>query len=73
MGDLFHQEVSDKFINKVFAVMALASQHTFLVLTKRPTRMLDWFRSVRKYKHHDGSVFHLGADNSKRQIQPTLA
>lgn len=37
-GDLFHENVPDEWIDKVFAVMALASQHTFQVLTKRPER-----------------------------------
>jgi protein gp37 len=39
MSDLFHPEVPDDFIAKVFAVMALADQHTFQMLTKRPQRM----------------------------------
>jgi protein gp37 len=39
MGDLFHEDVPDEFIARVFAVMALAPQHTFQVLTKRPERM----------------------------------
>ncbi len=39
MGDLFHEDVPLEFINKVFAVMAAADQHTFLVLTKRPKRL----------------------------------
>jgi protein gp37 len=39
MSDLFHDDVPDEFIAKVFAVMALSSQHTFQVLTKRPRRM----------------------------------
>lgn len=39
MADLFHPEVPDEFIDKVFAVMALCPQHTFQVLTKRPERM----------------------------------
>lgn len=38
-GDLFHEAVSDEWIDQVFAVMALAQQHTFQVLTKRPDRM----------------------------------
>lgn len=42
MSDLFHEDVPDEFIDKVFAVMALAPQHTFQVLTKRPERMRDW-------------------------------
>ncbi len=38
-GDLFHESVPDAWIDRVFAVMALAPQHTFQVLTKRPERM----------------------------------
>jgi len=43
MSDLFHPDVPDDFIDQVFAVMALAPQHTFQVLTKRPERMLAWY------------------------------
>lgn len=39
MSDLFHAEIPDDYIAKVFAVMVLARQHTFQVLTKRPGRM----------------------------------
>jgi len=39
MSDLFHVGISDEFIAEVFAVMALAPQHTFQVLTKRHARM----------------------------------
>lgn len=39
MSDLFHKDVPDEYIARVFAVMALAPQHTFQVLTKRPGRM----------------------------------
>lgn len=42
MSDLFHDAVPDAFIDRVFAVMALAPQHTFIVLTKRPERMRAW-------------------------------
>jgi protein gp37 len=41
-ADLFHESVPDEFIDKVFAVMALAPQHVFQVLTKRPGRMLEY-------------------------------
>lgn len=41
-GDLFHESVPDEWIDRVFAVMALAPQHTFQVLTKRPARMLSY-------------------------------
>ena len=33
MSDLFHKDVPDEYIARVFAVMALATQHTFQVLT----------------------------------------
>ena len=39
MGDLFHEAVPDAWIDRVFAVMALCPQHTFIVLTKRSARM----------------------------------
>jgi len=45
MSDLFHEALQDVAIDRVFAVMALAPEHTFQVLTKRPKRMLDWIMS----------------------------
>lgn len=39
MSDLFHPRVTDEFIARVFAVMAVTPRHTFQVLTKRPKRM----------------------------------
>lgn len=38
-SDLFHKGVPDEFVVEVWAVMALAEQHTFQILTKRPGRM----------------------------------
>lgn len=46
MADLFHGSIPDEFIARVFAVMALAPQHTFQILTKRPHRMRSLLRSV---------------------------
>jgi protein gp37 len=42
MSDLFHRDVPDEFILKVFDVMSLAKHHIFQVLTKRAERMLAW-------------------------------
>lgn len=39
MSDLFHADVPDEFIARVWAVMASAPRHTFQVLTKRHGRM----------------------------------
>ncbi len=46
MGDLFHESVPFEWIDKVFAVMALCSQHTFQVLTKRAERMKEYFKDL---------------------------
>ena len=50
MSDLFHEGLSDAQIAAVFGVMALAPQHTFQVLTKRPRRMLEWFDSATRLR-----------------------
>lgn len=39
LSDLFHEDIPDAFIERVFATMAMARRHTFQVLTKRPDRM----------------------------------
>lgn len=49
MTDLFGEWIPDEWIDKAFAYMAIASQHIFQILTKRPERMQkylsDKFRS----------------------------
>lgn len=59
MSDLFHEDVPDKFILDVFAVMALCSMgqgHIFQILTKRIPRLpsaLDvWLRAKDLYLHN---------------------
>lgn len=47
-ADLFHENVPDEWIDKVFAVMALCPQHTFQVLTKRPERMRAYVTTDRR-------------------------
>ncbi len=48
MSDLFHDDVPDEFIQRVFAVMGRADWHQYQVLTKRSARIayldsrLDW-------------------------------
>ena len=48
MTDLFGAWAPDEWIDRIFAVMALAPWHTFQVLTKRQERMLAWFSEWRK-------------------------
>lgn len=42
MSDLFHEDVTDEQLDRIFAVMDAARRHTFQVLTKRPARMLAY-------------------------------
>lgn len=57
MGDLFHEDVPDEFIARIWAIIASCQRHTFLVLTKRPQRMLEWVKRIKDwegYKTHNG-------------------
>lgn len=54
MSDLFHQDVPDEYIDEVFEVMAMAQNHTFMILTKRQARMLEWFKTVRSRRPIQG-------------------
>lgn len=47
MGDLFHEEVSFDFIDKVLTVMANTPAITFQLLTKRDVRMAEFFSTRR--------------------------
>lgn len=47
MSDLFHEEVPFDFVAQVLEAIAGAARHTFLILTKRPERVLDFFESER--------------------------
>jgi protein gp37 len=46
LSDLFHADVPDEFIARVFAVMAVTPRHTYQLLTKRPARMRGVLRSA---------------------------
>ena len=52
MSDLFHKDVSDAFIMRVFWTMSLAAQHQFYALTKRSERLysmrneLSWMDNI---------------------------
>jgi protein gp37 len=41
MSDLFHEDVPDEYVENVARVMAIASWHTFQVLTKRAERLRE--------------------------------
>jgi protein gp37 len=56
-ADLFHEAVPDEWLDKIFAVMALAPHHTFQVLTKRPERMRDYLQKMEDCYHGNTDLF----------------
>ncbi|OHU55958.1 hypothetical protein BKG83_17440 [Mycobacteroides chelonae] len=65
MSDLFHNKVSYEYIAEVFAIMALAPQHTFQVLTKRHGRMRSLLNSG---GFHTAVVEHMLAMTPEEQL-----
>jgi len=45
MSDLFHPDVPDEFVKRVWETMIECPQHHFQILTKRPDRMAELFAS----------------------------
>ncbi len=45
MSDLFHKSIPYRFIDQVFEVIQQTPQHSYQILTKRASRMRDYFRS----------------------------
>lgn len=56
MSDLFHESLSNEQIASVFGVIAAAPRHAFQVLTKRATRMREWFAWVASVAAENGET-----------------
>lgn len=56
MGDLFHEDVSDEYIAKVLSG-TISKKHIFLLLTKRPERMREFFKRCKSW---EGWITHSG-------------
>lgn len=56
MGDLFHEDAPDDWIDKILAIMALCPQHTFQVLTKRAERMREYFKCDYRFAMIEGGA-----------------
>jgi protein gp37 len=46
MSDLFHEDVTHEFVQRIFDVMRQASWHTYQILTKRSSRLLELSGSI---------------------------
>jgi protein gp37 len=61
MSDLFHPDVPFEFILHVFEVTVNAKQHTFQILTKRPERMVEFFKWLDEPQNEPaGAIFTTG-------------
>lgn len=61
MADLFHENVSDEWIDEIMVRVQFEKQHTFIFLTKRIERMKEYFssREFRGQNCKDGVVQNL--------------
>jgi len=49
MSDVFHEDIDDEYIAQIFAIMSLATQHTFQLLTKRHGRMRSLLKRAKDW------------------------
>lgn len=73
MSDLFHEKVEDSWVNEVIRIIQKCPQHTFMILTKRPKRMKEYFdrlfsaRCIPAGKYiHDNLWLGVTVENQKR-------
>lgn len=55
MGDLFHENNSDQDIGDIYLIQECAPQHTYIWLTKRINRALEWHKKVKKEENIKGN------------------
>ena len=86
MSDLFHENVPDDFIFRVFEIMQRADWHCFQVLTKRPERLLEishklhWMPNIwmgvtveeQSYQHRIDHLRQTGAHVKFLSLEPLL-
>ena len=70
MSDLFHEDVPEAFIARVWNIMATAPWHSFQVLTKRPERMLSVLASANLEKLPN---VWLGTSVETAEFEPRIA
>ncbi len=67
MTDLFGAWVTDAMLDRIFAVMALTPQHTYIVLTKRPERQRDYLGQDRALEILEAAESLVGHDGIRRR------
>lgn len=46
MSDLWHEQMPEDYLEKIFQIIELTPQHTYQILTKRADRMAKYFTSI---------------------------
>lgn len=82
MSDLFHENLADAEIDRVFAVMLLSPRHTFQVLTKRADRMRRYMtdpalydrvlRAAGEFRGERPELNQIGIDNPTTCPKPWI-
>jgi protein gp37 len=72
MTDAFAEFVNDEWLDRMFAVAALAPQHTFQWLTKRSARMRRWANDPETPRRVEACVTALAQTPSRRAMAPAL-
>lgn len=72
MGDLFHEDVNLSWINQVLAVVACSPRHTFMILTKRPKRMFEYFTEHLVQEGIIGSSMRFMSDEGVCQVSNSI-
>lgn len=70
MGDLFHEATSFEDIDEIFSVMSDDDQHIYVLLTKRPERILEFFtwkilNTHTNWRPKDNIWFGITAENQQ--------
>ena len=47
MSDLFHEKMTDNYLNKILEIIKVTPQHIYQILTKRENKMFDTFKSTK--------------------------
>ena len=72
MSDLFHEAVSDKFLDRVFSIIETTPHHTYQILTKRAERLPEYFarracpQNVWLYRH---SILESGKNTGNQRTR----
>jgi protein gp37 len=66
MSDLFHPAVPDRFIMDVVVRMSASDHHSYVLLTKRGSRMRDFFRAHREWYGEPPSHVTIGVSVGTR-------